>query len=439
MCRPSGMLSIGMWFREGSLLEADDELATISSRTVTSEGDGDLIQAPLSPSVQTGLTYNARNQLTSIAALGSSYSYGVEGQRLTKTVAGQTTTFVNNPLGNSATTLIETTAGVTRYYIYGIGLIAHQEGNDHKTYHFDHIGNTVALTSGDGTSITDRFEYSPYGAESYRLGNTKTPFRFNGMLGVYTDSESGLIHMRARYYSPYLKRFINSDPIGFAGGMNHYAFAASNPLSFTDPTGLGPQGALSAGRNVGRMVGSHLYSAIRTTLIVSFDVIGRLNLLGNMADYMRSTMIQQSRLDTGGPDGSSRNIGYPSVGHRSGGLYRLLLGLGYGGDGIKIGGGRFNSESSGRSPLGWHQGGQGGLFAFPYKPGAFGDYIVESFSGVHDYLNSGIFYDRATGNIRDNIHPTVSIVGEFANAFNVLVATPFVISSLTFPTNNTFP
>jgi hypothetical protein len=126
------------------------------------------------------------------------------------------------------------------------------------------------------------------------------------------------------------------------------------------------------------------------------------------------------------------------MGHRSGGVYRFLLGLGYGGDGIKIGGGRFNPASSDISPLGWNQGGQGGLFNIPYAPNSFGDFLVESFAGVHDYLNSSIFYDSANGNIRNNISPTMSFIGQVANGVNVLIAAPFVVSSLILPTRNTF-
>jgi uncharacterized protein RhaS with RHS repeats len=44
--------------------------------------------------------------------------------------------------------------------------------------------------------------------------------------------------MRARYYNPYLCRFINADPSGFGGGLNFYAFADGNPVSETDPFGL---------------------------------------------------------------------------------------------------------------------------------------------------------------------------------------------------------
>ena len=50
---------------------------------------------------------------------------------------------------------------------------------------------------------------------------------------------NGLLYMRARYYNPYLCRFISSDPSGFAGGLNSFAYANGNPVSYLDPFGLG--------------------------------------------------------------------------------------------------------------------------------------------------------------------------------------------------------
>jgi hypothetical protein len=44
--------------------------------------------------------------------------------------------------------------------------------------------------------------------------------------------------MRARYYSPYLMRFLNADPSGFSGGSNWFAYADGNPISLNDPFGL---------------------------------------------------------------------------------------------------------------------------------------------------------------------------------------------------------
>jgi RHS repeat-associated protein len=77
-----------------------------------------------------------------------------------------------------------------------------------------------------------------YGLTTYRTGTNDTPFLFNGRYGVQSDA-NGLLYMQARYYNPYLCRFVSSDPSGFGGGLNTYAFAEGNPVSLIDPFGLG--------------------------------------------------------------------------------------------------------------------------------------------------------------------------------------------------------
>jgi len=55
--------------------------------------------------------------------------------------------------------------------------------------------------------------------------------------GQYYDQETGLHYNWFRYYDPQTDRYITSDPVGLAGGLNTYLYALANPLRYTDPTG----------------------------------------------------------------------------------------------------------------------------------------------------------------------------------------------------------
>lgn len=171
------------------------------------------------------------------------FNYDPAGNRVGMTNGTLVTKFVINPNAPLSQTLVRTKPdGSKTFYVYGPGLLYEvnetSSGSETstETYHYDSRGSTVALTDGSGY-VGDRIEYSAYGTITYRAGNTDTPFLFNGRYGVQTDP-NGLLYMRARYYNPYLCRFINSDPSGFSGGLNFYAFADGNPITLMDPFGL---------------------------------------------------------------------------------------------------------------------------------------------------------------------------------------------------------
>lgn len=62
-------------------------------------------------------------------------------------------------------------------------------------------------------------------------------------MGGTDDTEvTGLTHLGAREYDPALGRFISVDPlleIDKPQTLNGYTYGAQNPLTYTDPTGLG--------------------------------------------------------------------------------------------------------------------------------------------------------------------------------------------------------
>ncbi len=216
----------------------DNRIATFNGQDVTHDLDGNMTSGPLTNDTSASYTFDARNRLLSVG--GISYGYDLAGNRVAITNGASVTRLVVNPNAALSQVLMRVKGGVTNYYVYGLGLLYEVSetptATNTLTYHYDYRGSTVALTDGSG-HVTDRMEYSAYGTITYRAGTNDTPFQFNGRYGVQTDA-NGLLYMRARYYNPYICRYINPDPAGFSGGLNFYAYGDGNPVSFIDPFGL---------------------------------------------------------------------------------------------------------------------------------------------------------------------------------------------------------
>lgn len=110
-------------------------------------------------------------------------------------------------------------------------------------YHLDQLGTPICLTDSKAEQVwrneSDEFGYQQTeeidGNEKQGFINTiDNPLSFQGQ---YFDEESKLHYNRFRYYDPKQQRFINQDPIGLVGGINHYQYAP-NPINYVDPLGL---------------------------------------------------------------------------------------------------------------------------------------------------------------------------------------------------------
>jgi RHS repeat-associated protein len=77
-------------------------------------------------------------------------------------------------------------------------------------YLFDGQGNTAALIDGSGT-IKNSYSYEPYGNTVTSSATVANPYRFGGAYGAYTDDETSLIKIGARYYDPQLGRWTQQD------------------------------------------------------------------------------------------------------------------------------------------------------------------------------------------------------------------------------------
>lgn len=58
------------------------------------------------------------------------------------------------------------------------------------------------------------------------------------MSGQYADKETNLHYNSFRDYDPAIGRYVQSDPIGLAGGISVYLYVGGNPLGRVDPPGL---------------------------------------------------------------------------------------------------------------------------------------------------------------------------------------------------------
>ncbi len=216
-----------------------NRLASYDDETVQLDADGNLIQGPLSGEMA-DFVFDSRNRL--IQAGETTYHYDAENQR----IGVNQTQYVINSQPALSQVLVKTEAsGTQTYYVYGLGLIGQEQDGEYLSYHFDYRGSTKALTDKTG-QVTERFQYSPYGLLVSGDAST-TPFLFNGMYGVMTDS-NGLYYMRARFYSPEMRRFVNQDVLLgniFDGQtLNRYAYVTGQPVSFVDPFGLSKCGLI---------------------------------------------------------------------------------------------------------------------------------------------------------------------------------------------------
>jgi RHS repeat-associated protein len=218
----------------------DNRLDTYNGMKVEYNADGNQITGPLGESRES-FKYDARNRL--IQAGQTAYTYNSENNRISVTKGNSVTKYVVNPHAMLSQILMETDGNGKgqAWYVYGLGLIGREDSEGtYQTYHYDRRGSTVALTALSG-EVTDRYVYGPYGELLRKTGDTKQPFLYNGRDGVVTD-DNGLYYMRARYYNPDIKRFINRDvltgSISVGQNLNRYAYVNGNPVSYVDPFGL---------------------------------------------------------------------------------------------------------------------------------------------------------------------------------------------------------
>lgn len=113
-----------------------------------------------------------------------------------------------------------------------VGLVLRQAPAVERWHHGDHLGSTRILTDERGRTV-GKASYTPYGKVAESTGETSRI----GYAGQYTDPDTGLVYLRARYYDPNTSQFLTRDPLL---DLTHepYGYANNDAINGDDPTGM---------------------------------------------------------------------------------------------------------------------------------------------------------------------------------------------------------
>ncbi|MGX1187885.1 insecticidal toxin complex protein TccC [Pseudomonas sp. F-14 TE3623] len=101
----------------------------------------------------------------------------------------------------------------------------------------DHLGSCLMELDQQARLISHE-GYYPFGATAWMAAHSALEVSYKTVR--YSGKEmdvSGLYYYGARYYAPWLQRWVSADPAGDVDGLNLYRFVGNNPLSYVDPDG----------------------------------------------------------------------------------------------------------------------------------------------------------------------------------------------------------
>ncbi|MHB1544677.1 MAG: RHS repeat-associated core domain-containing protein [Gammaproteobacteria bacterium] len=223
-------------------MEESPRLLPSCRRRFTYDAEGDLIGEETASGARTVYRYNGLGELVGVGLPTGTeigYLYDGLGRRVGKTVDGK---LVAGYLwsGGRLVGLLNGSGALEETFVWGVHGNVPEEmvtaGGAEYRIIADAEGSVRLVVDAETGAVMQALSYSPWGRVTEDTDPGFQPFGYAG--GLY-DPETGLERFGVRDYDPATGRWIEPDPILFAGGQsNLYAYVGDDPVDGMDPSGL---------------------------------------------------------------------------------------------------------------------------------------------------------------------------------------------------------
>jgi RHS repeat-associated protein len=217
---------------------SSNELTSTPSAAFTYDSNGNIL-TKVDSTGTTAYSWDFENRLAAVVLPGSAgavaFMYDPFGRRIQKNSPSGVVRYVYD--GNDLVEEVDSGGNQVAHYDTGVEVdefLAQVRSGAAAYYQHDGINSVTSISTNTGASA-NTYVFDTFGNLQAASGSVSNHSQYTGR---DFDQETGLYYYRARYYDPQEGRFLSDDPITFDGGINFYAYAQNNPVTFIDPSGL---------------------------------------------------------------------------------------------------------------------------------------------------------------------------------------------------------